>query len=99
MNDLRSILLSILSAIEHNGHNTQVWLTPDALSKYLGISKNTIYQYVSRGKIPFHKIPNSSKLLFNRKEIDEWILGRKLGPKVSDDVKQTVDRIWPGVKP
>ena len=93
MTDLREILLSILSAIENVEINAQLWLTPDKVSKYLGVSKNTIYQYVSRGKIPFHKIPNSSKLIFNRKEIDEWILGKKVEVGVSEDVQKTADRI------
>ena len=50
------------------------WLTIEMLSYYIGLSKATIYQYVSKNRIPYHKIPGSSRLLFLRVEIDEWII-------------------------
>lgn len=47
------------------------WLNIDELSIYTGIAKGTIYNYVSKGKIPHSK---KGGLRFNRKEIDEWML-------------------------
>ena len=50
-----------------------------------------IYQYVSRGNISFYKIPHSSKLIFKRKEIDDWI--EKTNKSEQIEVKSAVDKI------
>ena len=39
---------------------------------FLGVQKNTLYQYVSKRKIPFSKKFN--KLYFHREELVKWIL-------------------------
>jgi len=41
------------------------------LAEYLGISKHTLYTWVSQRKIPYHKVGRLTK--FDKAEIDEWI--------------------------
>ncbi len=41
------------------------------LSEYIGLSKNTIYSWVSQRKIPFVKCGRLTK--FDLQRIDEWI--------------------------
>lgn len=43
------------------------------LSEYIGLSKNTIYSWVSQRKIPFVKCGRLTK--FDLQRIDEWIEG------------------------
>lgn len=46
-------------------------LTLDELSNYLDIEKEKIMQWVEKGNIPV--IKENDELLFDRKEVDEWI--------------------------
>ena len=92
--NLKEILLQMLNHVQSIDTSSRTWLTPDQLARYTGLSVHTIYQYVSNRKIPFHKIPGSSKLLFHKDEIDLWIQG---DVDVKDDrihAKKVVDEIW-----
>jgi len=66
-------------------------MSVDQLSDYLGLKKNTIYQYVFKNKIPYKKIPGSSKLIFSRSEVDAWIEG---GDFKNGDIERTSAEIW-----
>ena len=93
-NTLIGILTDIQKKLEVIAAASRDWLTPEQLASYIGLSVSTIYQYVSNRKIPFHKIPGSSKLLFQRNEIDAWIQG---DVDVKDDqihAEKVVDEIW-----
>lgn len=46
-------------------------LNIDELSQYIGLSKNTIYSWVSQRRIPFVKCGRLTKL--DLKRIDSWI--------------------------
>lgn len=48
------------------------WLDVDSAAEYLATSTNSVRGMVKRRQIPFHK-PNG-RLLFNRRELDEWVL-------------------------
>ena len=92
--NLKEILLRIVNYVQSIETSSRTWLTPYQLATYIGLSVHTIYQYVSNRKIPFHKIPGSSKLLFQKEEIDLWIQG---DIDVKDDhihAKKVVDEIW-----
>lgn len=84
---------SLSEKIENLCLSGRTWLSPVQVADYLGLSVNTIYQYVSRGRIPSHKIPNSTKLIFNRQEIDEWIFGKK-----ENGSESTAEQIWRSVQ-
>ena len=53
--------------------NASEWLSLDELCNYLPDkpSKHTIYKYVSRLEIPFHK--DKKKLRFKKSEISDWL--------------------------
>ncbi len=42
------------------------------LSKYLHLSKSTVYKMVSNKTIPHHKI--GTRTLFDKTQIDQWVL-------------------------
>lgn len=52
---------------------SNIWLTVDDISAHLGIKKSTVYQYVSDGRIPHHRIPGSNLVRFKQSEIDGWM--------------------------
>ncbi len=36
-------------------------------------TRNTVYAWVSKGKIPFHKQKGAKRLRFLREEVDQWL--------------------------
>jgi excisionase family DNA binding protein len=52
-------------------HNMEELLTLKELSKYLKISKPTVYKMVEQGKIPALKIANQWR--FKKGDIDSWL--------------------------
>jgi len=91
-----TILIRILKRLENITSLHRDWFTPEQVADYLGLSINTIYQYVSKKRIPYYKIPNSTKLLFKKAEIDEWIGGRN--GETESIPKKIADEIWESVK-
>ena len=78
MTEIKEILIQISTQLGEISSLSKTWLTVDEVADYLGLTSNTVYQYVSQGRIPFDKLPNGRKLLFNRRELDQWIIsGRK----------------------
>ncbi len=49
------------------------WLDKSQLSEYLGIAVDTINKYISNRRIPYIKVPSSSKVCFDIREIDDWM--------------------------
>lgn len=47
------------------------WLSVEEIGKHLGVSKETIYRWVEKGKIPSHKVGRQWK--FKVSEVDEWV--------------------------
>ncbi len=57
-------------------------LSVDELSKFLGVTKATIYSWTSRNKIPHIKL--SKRLLkFRRNDIEAWIAKRAISADTS----------------
>ena len=50
------------------------WMTVDQTANYLGLSRATIYQYVSDRRIPHFKIPTSNQVRFDKGQIDQWMI-------------------------
>jgi len=53
--------------------NKKPFLSIDEASQYLGISKNTLYGYTSKGILPFYKM-QGRKIYFRIRDIDEFVL-------------------------
>lgn len=48
------------------------WLSVEGIADYLGVSKETIYRWLDRKKIPAHRIGKLWK--FKPSEVDGWII-------------------------
>lgn len=94
--DMEKALTALSDKIDNLALSGRNWLTIEHLAEYLGLSVHTIYQYVHKNKIPFHKIPSSTKLVFKRYEIDCWIEGKDPG---SDTIaSKRANDIWESAK-
>lgn len=49
------------------------WLSVEEIATHLGISKETIYRWLYRGKIPSHRVGRLWK--FKASEVDAWVVG------------------------
>jgi len=47
------------------------WLSVEEIARHLGVSKETIYRWVEKGKIPSHKVGRQWK--FKVTEVDDWV--------------------------
>ena len=47
------------------------WLSVVEIAEHLGVSKETIYRWLEKGKIPAHRVGKLWK--FKTNEVDEWI--------------------------
>ena len=50
---------------------TERWLSVDEIAQHLGISKETVYRWIEKKKIPAHRAGKLWK--FKASEVDEWI--------------------------
>lgn len=47
------------------------WLSVEEIARYLGVSKDTIYNWINGKNMPAHKIGRLWK--FKREQVDEWV--------------------------
>lgn len=47
------------------------WLSVQEIAAYLGVSKDTVYDWVSDKRMPAHKVVRLWK--FKQEEVDEWV--------------------------
>ena len=50
---------------------SEKWLSVEEIAEHLGISKESIYKWIEKGKIPAHKVGRLWK--FQISEINEWV--------------------------
>lgn len=60
------------------------WLSVEEISRYVGVSKETIYRWLEREKIPAHRVGKLWK--FKPSEVDAWI--KSGGARDSQDLHQ-----------
>lgn len=51
------------------------WLTVDDVSKYLSVTKDTIYKWIENRNMPAHRV--GRKWMFQKSEINEWVKSGK----------------------
>jgi len=51
------------------------WLSVDEIADYVGVSKDTIYGWISKRDMPAHKVGRLWK--FKAGEVDEWVRSGK----------------------
>jgi excisionase family DNA binding protein len=54
---------------------TKRWLSVEEIASHLGVSRESIYRWLERKKIPAHRIGKLWK--FQVSEIDEWVRGEE----------------------
>jgi excisionase family DNA binding protein len=54
---------------------SKIWLSVDGISQYLGVSKETIYRWVAKKRIPAYRVGKLWK--FSVEEIDLWVRTEK----------------------
>ncbi|MGY0391942.1 helix-turn-helix domain-containing protein [Bizionia sp. KMM 8389] len=84
-NELRALLLQKA----HSKPETEMPILLDGVLSLTGFSKPTIYGYVQRNEIPFHKKGN--RLYFFQSEIIDWIKQDK--QKTIKEVETDVDTL------
>ena len=47
------------------------WLSVEEISKYLGVSNDTVYRWIDKHRMPAHRMGRLWK--FNKNEIDQWV--------------------------
>ena len=47
------------------------WLSVEEISKYLGVSNDTVYRWIDMHRMPAHRMGRLWK--FKKDEIDEWV--------------------------
>lgn len=50
---------------------TEPWLSADEIASHLGVSKDTVYAWISTQNMPAHKVGRLWK--FQAGEVDEWV--------------------------
>lgn len=55
------------------------WLSLEEISLHLGVSKETVYKWLEKGRIPAHKIGRLWK--FRISEVDSWVINGKARDK------------------
>ncbi len=72
------------------------FLSIDQASEYLGISKNTLYGYTSKGILPFYK-PQNRKIFFRIEDLNQFVLDKKNKRISQDEIEEkAVTRIVSG---
>jgi len=65
------------------------WLSVEEIATHLGVSKETIYRWLEKHKIPAHRMGRLWK--FQRVEVDEWVKNGGAGEGESDSNKRGQD--------
>ena len=50
---------------------TERWLSVEEIAQHLGVSKETIYRWLEKKKIPAHRVGKLWK--FKASEVDSWV--------------------------
>jgi excisionase family DNA binding protein len=62
-------------------HGEVEYLTPEAASAYLGVSRRTLERYVKQGRIPRYR-RGISRVIFRRSDLDRFL---EVRPEPSQD--------------
>jgi excisionase family DNA binding protein len=64
---------------------TEKWLSVEEIAEHLGISKETVYRWLEKGKIPAHRVGKLWK--FRASEVDAWVLKGEAGEMDNEATK------------
>ena len=63
------------------------WLSISEICKYLGVSKDTVYEWIDKHEMPAHRMGRLWK--FKKDEVDEWV---KAGGAAEHYKKPNIDK-------
>ncbi len=66
------------------------WMSVEEIAEYLGVSRDSVYNWVTQGKMPGHKVGRQWK--FKKDEIDEWVRSGGSADNESAKIKQPVSK-------
>lgn len=66
------------------------WLSVEEIAQHLGVSKESIYRLLERGKIPAHRVGRLWK--FQISEIDSWVRNDSAGQQPEDNLTVRSDK-------
>jgi len=69
---------AILSISEELMTELESWLSVEEIAVYLRVSKETVYRWLEKKKIPAHRVGKLWK--FRASEIDAWVLRGSASP-------------------
>lgn len=58
------------------------WLSVEEIAGHLGLSKETVYKWLERKRIPAHRIGRLWK--FKASEVDAWVMNGRASPSEAD---------------
>ena len=59
------------------------WLSVDEVAKYLGVKRDTVYNWLEQKKMPGHKVGRLWK--FKKDEIDSWVKKGLASEKIGNE--------------
>lgn len=62
------------------------WLSVDEISKYLGVSSDTVYRWIDKHGMPAHRVGRLWK--FKKEQVDAWV---EAGGAAADKNKNNED--------
>jgi len=71
------------------------FLTMDEASKYLGLSKATLYGYTHKKLIPYYKVQNR-KIYFRIDDLNNFVMNNQNKCKSQYEIKQEADQDYLG---
>lgn len=54
------------------------WLSVEEIATHLGVSRDTVYKWITRKHLPAHKVGKLWK--FRTSEVDEWVRSGEASP-------------------
>ena len=66
------------------------WLAVGEIAAHLGVNPDTIYKWITRKRMPAHKVGKLWKFLAS--EVDEWVKGGRAAENSVQEIKHTVKR-------
>lgn len=69
-----------------NDQNIEKWSSMDTITDYLGVSRETVLQWINNRNMPAHKVGRLWK--FKVSEIDEWIRSGGAAEKKGSEINE-----------
>lgn len=60
------------------------WLSVEQIAVYLAISKETVYRWLEKGKIPAHRVGKQWR--FKPSEVDAWVKSGNASESMTDRI-------------